>query len=37
MEALKRKDAEQADRLSQIHIHNVLENILENESKKRVS
>ncbi|MBE3085529.1 MAG: GntR family transcriptional regulator [Bacteroidetes bacterium] len=34
VEALKRKDPEQADRLSQIHINNVLKNILENESKE---
>ncbi|MBY9021949.1 MAG: GntR family transcriptional regulator, partial [Candidatus Lokiarchaeota archaeon] len=35
IEALKRKDAEQAERLSQIHINNVLKNILENESKEK--
>ena len=34
VETLKRKDTEQADRLSQIHINNVLKNILENESKE---
>jgi len=34
MEALKRRDAEQADRLSQKHIENVLVNILAHESKK---
>lgn len=31
LKALKRKDSEQADRLSQIHIKNVLKNILEHE------
>ena len=35
VEALKRKDTEQADRLSQVHINNVLKNILENESKEK--
>jgi len=34
VEALKRKDSEQADRLSRIHIDNVLINILENEIKE---
>lgn len=34
VEALKRKDSEQADRLSQKHIENVLKNILEHESKE---
>jgi len=35
IEALKRKDAEQAEKLSRIHIDNVLKNILENESKEK--
>ena len=35
IEALKRKDAEQAERLSKEHIENVLKNILENESKEK--
>ncbi len=35
VKALKRRDAEQAGKLSQIHIDNVLKNILENESKKK--
>ena len=34
-EALKRKDADQAEKLSRIHIDNVLKNILENESKEK--
>jgi len=34
VEALKRKNAEQADRLSQKHIENVLKNILAHESKE---
>lgn len=34
VEALKRKDIKQADRLSRIHIDNVLKNILENEIKE---
>ena len=34
VEALKRKDAEQADRLSQKHIENVLKNLLTHEIKK---
>jgi len=34
VEALKRKDAEQADRLSQKHIENVLKNILKHEIKE---
>jgi len=34
VEALKRKDSEQADRLSQKHIENVLENILSHEEDK---
>jgi len=34
IEALKRKDAEQAERLSQIHINNVLENILTHKGKE---
>ena len=34
VEALKRKDAEQADKLSQKHIENVLKNILEHEIKE---
>jgi len=33
--ALKRKDADQAEKLSRIHIDNVLKNILENESKEK--
>ena len=36
VEALKRKDSEQADRLSRIHIDNVLINILENEIKEEI-
>ena len=35
VEALKRKDAEQADRLSQRHIENVLANILDHAEKNR--
>lgn len=34
LEALKRKDSEQADKLSQKHIENVLKNILAHESKE---
>lgn len=34
VEALKRKDPEQVDRLSQIHINNVLKNILDYEGKE---
>ena len=34
VEALKRKDAEQADRLSQKHIENVLANILAHKDKE---
>lgn len=34
VKALKRKDSEQADRLSQKHIKNVLKNILAHESKE---
>jgi len=34
IEALKRKDAEQADRLSQKHIENVLANILAHKEKE---
>ena len=34
VEALKRKDSEQADRLSQKHIENVLENILTHKGKE---
>ena len=34
VEALKRKDSEQADRLSQKHIENMLENILTQEGKE---
>jgi len=34
VEALKRKDSEQADRLSQRHIENVLKNILTHEKKE---
>jgi len=35
MEALNRRNSEQADKLSQKHINNVLKNILENESKEK--
>jgi len=34
VKALKRKDSEQADKLSQKHVENVLKNILTHESKK---
>lgn len=34
VEALKKKDSEQADKLSQKHIENVLKNILTHETKE---